>query len=110
MIRVGQVLPSGNHPNIRWQCSAIETAELQPSYGLIVAGASLHWMDWEVVLPKFGRHLVPDGYFALVSGDGPIQVAWTDNRRELIADYSTMHNYKSFNMVEELEKQTFCLP
>ena len=105
MIRVGQTLPGGGRPNIVWQHSAIETADLLPQYGLIMAGASLHWMDWEVVLPKFGRHLAPDGYFAVVNGDGPFQVAWADERRELIREYSTMQNFRPYNMMAMLEEQ-----
>ena len=105
MIQAGQKLSGGTHPNIFWQCSPIETAELQPTYGLIVAGASLHWMDWNVVLPKFGRHLANGGTFAIVSGDAPIKAPWGDQRKSLIADYSTMKNFQWFDMVAEIEKR-----
>ncbi len=105
MIQAGKQQNGGDHPHIFWQCSPIETAELQPKYGLIVAGASLHWMDWDVVLPKFGRHLASGGTFAIAGGDAPINVPWADQRRNLIADYSTMKDFQWFDMVAELEKR-----
>ena len=105
MIRVGKQQNGGDHPHIFWQCSPIETAELQPKYGLIVAGASMHWMDWDVVLPKFGRHLAADGVLAIVNGDAPVQADWSGQRRALIIEYSAMQNFRSFNLVDELVKR-----
>lgn len=40
---------------------------LGPPYGLVTAGSSLHWMDWEVVLPRIGRLLSPEGCLAIVN-------------------------------------------
>ncbi|MCX6049080.1 MAG: methyltransferase domain-containing protein, partial [Chloroflexi bacterium] len=53
LIAKGQTLPEGDNPKLHWLCSPIETAELQPTYSLIVAAVSLHWMEWRVVLPRF---------------------------------------------------------
>ncbi|TMC52470.1 MAG: class I SAM-dependent methyltransferase [Chloroflexi bacterium] len=66
MIRMGQALPGGNRPNIRWVSASIETAHLNGPYALIVAAASLHWMDWERALPRFAVHLAPNCVLALV--------------------------------------------
>ncbi len=105
MIQAGQKLPGGTHPHIIWQCSPIETAELQPQYGLMVAGASMQWMDWDVVLPRLSPHLAQDGFLALVSGDGPFNAPWAKQRKALIATYSTMRKYQEFDMIKHFESQ-----
>ena len=43
----------------------METAPLDPPYALVTAGESLHWMAWEVVLPRFAAALVPGGLLAI---------------------------------------------
>lgn len=69
MIEAGRQLPNGGHPNLRWFHGPIESTLLDPPYGLVTAGASLHWMDWSVVLPLFHRSLVPGGTLAILSAD-----------------------------------------
>jgi len=44
MIEGGRRLPGGDHPNLIWTVGAAETVALVPPYGLVTAGASLHWM------------------------------------------------------------------
>ena len=51
MLEIARGLPNGDHPNIHWIHGPIEEVELDPPYGLITAGASLHWMEWPVVMP-----------------------------------------------------------
>ncbi len=53
MIAAGKALPRGDDPKLYWIHSTIEHAPLQPPYALIVAAASLHWMHWETVMPRF---------------------------------------------------------
>lgn len=43
MLRIGQGLPGGDDPRLRWICAPIEEAELSGPYGLVVAGASFHY-------------------------------------------------------------------
>lgn len=107
MIRVGKSLPNGSHPNLHWQCAAIEEAELNAPYGLIVAGASLHWMDWPIVLPRLAQALAPDSVLALVSGDEPRMAAWLPDRKALIAEYSTNQNWQPWDMLAELIQQGY---
>ena len=61
MIRVGKSLDKGSHPNLNWILGRVEEVELNPGYSLVTAGASIHWMDWSVVFPKFHEILMPDG-------------------------------------------------
>lgn len=66
MIAAGQALPGGDDPKLRWIQGAIEDVPLSPPYALIVAAASLHWMHWETVLPRFHEVLTPGGSLAVV--------------------------------------------
>ena len=62
MIRVGRLLDKGDHPNLRWILGRVEEVELNPGFSLVTAGASIHWMDWEVVFRRFKEVLTTDGY------------------------------------------------
>jgi hypothetical protein len=44
----------------------MEDVPLRPRYALIVVAASLHWMHWEKVLPRFHDVLTPGGYLAVM--------------------------------------------
>jgi len=64
---------NGNYPNLHWICGKAEEASLNPSYALIVAGNSLHWMNWDELMPTMKPALSPTGTFAIVDrGNGPI--------------------------------------
>lgn len=96
MIAVGRQAPGGDHPHIRWICSPMETFAADPPYALIVAGASLHWMEWEVVLPRFAAWLAPGG--ALVLLDDQIEpTPWDEEIRPLIARYSTNRDFQPYS-------------
>ena len=62
MIRVGKSLSNGNHRNLRWIKGPVETVQLYPPYDMVTAGASIHWMEWNVVFPRFQEMLTTDGY------------------------------------------------
>lgn len=66
MIAEGRRLPGGMDQRIRWVEGRAEDARLDPPYGLIVCGASLHWMDLAVVLPRFREALAPGACLAIV--------------------------------------------
>jgi len=66
MIETGKRLPGGNDPRLRWLCGAVEDTPLDPPYALITAGASLHWMAWPIVFPRFQSALARGGYLAIV--------------------------------------------
>lgn len=66
MIEMGTHLPGGNHPQLRWLCGAVEDIPLDPPYALITVGASLHWMAWPIVFPRFQSMLAPRGYLAII--------------------------------------------
>ncbi len=101
MIALGKGLPGGDHPNLHWLHARIEEAELEPPYALITAGVSLHWMDWEVVLPRFHDLLTPHGVLALVNA-ATTRPPWHAEMREVARRFSTMQEREEFRLLDEL--------
>src|SRR5690348_17658299 len=60
-----------------------EQAPLDPPYALITAGASLHWMAWQVVLPRIRQALTPHGMLAIIY-DELLPLPWDDALRSVI--------------------------
>lgn len=102
MVERGKTMPNGNHPKLNWIIGPAETAPLNPPYSLIIAGDSLHWMDWEVVFARFSDVLSPPGSVVLV-GRNEVNLPWQDKLAELIPRYSLIQNFERFSLVEELE-------
>jgi SAM-dependent methyltransferase len=69
MLAEARKLPGGDARNIRWIESPVETVELEPPYALITAGESLHWMAWDVVMPRFASALSRNGMLAIAIRD-----------------------------------------
>ena len=103
MLEEGKRLPNGDNPRLRWLYGAAESVELDPPYALITAGESLHWMDWNIVLPRFAEMLLPGGYLAIVSHDAPAN-PWFETLREIIPRYSTNKDFKEYDMLKALEQ------
>lgn len=102
MIEQGQQLPNGDHPRLRWLPGRIEDVALDPPYSLVTAGASLHWLDWPVVLPRFRSVLRPDSYLAIV-GHGTTPDPWS-LLQDIVTRYRTDGIYQPFNLIAELTK------
>ena len=66
MLAQGRQLPGGQAPTLRWIHGRIEEAPLSPPYALVIAGESLHWLDWGVALPRLKAAMAPGAYLALV--------------------------------------------
>ena len=102
MIEYGKKQSQGNHPNLRWIHSAVESASLNPPYALITAGESLHWMEWETVCRRLSKLLVPGGKLAILTrswGTG------APEEGELYARYSTTRDFKLMDLPSELERR-----
>lgn len=104
MIAAGKKLPGGDHPHLNWIEGPIEIVKLSPPYGLITAAQSLHWMAWDVVMPRFRQYLVPGGYLALIFKD--IEPSpWDANLQALIPRYSTNQDYQPYSLLDELQRR-----
>lgn len=102
MIEQGKHLPNGNYPRLHWLYGSVEEVALDPPYALVTAGESLHWMDWNIVLPRFHEMLTPGGYLAIVdkkTTPDPWSIL-----SEIIPRYTT-NKGNIRNMVGELEQR-----
>ncbi len=104
MIALGKTLPGGDDPRLQWFVGKAEDAPLHPPYALVTAGASLHWMDWEVALPRFADALAPNGYLAICNLPAPHE-PWGSAIRAIIPRYSTNPDVSGFDLIGELERR-----
>jgi ubiquinone/menaquinone biosynthesis C-methylase UbiE len=104
MIALGQQLPGGDDPRIRWIQGRIEEVTLDPPYGLITAGDSLHWMDWETVLPYFTTLLEPTAFLAILTR-APHEIAWREPFTPVFRRYSVIRDWRPYDLVQELESR-----
>jgi SAM-dependent methyltransferase len=110
MITHGRELAGGDHPRLRWFCGAGENVALDPPYTLVTAGESLHWMDWDVVLPRLARALVPDGVLAIVTRDWGGPPALRSRLSALFARYSPVRDFQDYDLVALLEDRGLFTP
>jgi trans-aconitate methyltransferase len=107
MIEQGRRLPGGDHPHLNWIVGRTEDVALRPPYALVTAGDSLHWMNWDVVLPRLADVLSPAGWLAILSADGTVAPEDEVFHQELLAlirRYSTYHR-PDFRLLDELERR-----
>jgi len=109
MVACGRTLPGGDHPHLRWIVGAIEEVPLAPPYALITVGASLHWMAWDMVLPRFASLLAPRGCLALVD-TVQVPLPWASSLSEIITRYSTNREYRPYDLVAELVQRDLFHP
>ncbi len=102
MIETGKLMPNGDDPRLRWILGSAEDAPFAPPYALVVAGDSLHWMDWYVVLPRIAAVLTPRGYLALASV-GSESLPW--DYGPVCNKYSLNRDYQPYNLLDELTKR-----
>jgi len=105
MLREARRMPGADNDRIRWIQGTAESAPLDPPYGLVTTGASLHWMDREVVMPRFGEALAPGGRLAIVDTDSTYGgQAWRDEFLTLIRAFSPIaHHIGTPEFVKVLE-------
>ena len=102
MIETGRQLRGGAASNVRWTIGAVEDVPLDRPYALITAGESLHWMDWEIVLPRLAKVLTPNGFVAIVGRDweGPPPVG--ARIRPVLMRHSAVR-WQEVNLLSELQ-------
>ncbi len=105
MIERGKALEGGRNPSIRWIRSSVESAPFSPPYALITAGESLHWLDWEVVFPRFVEVLSPNGLLAFVERDWDRSPAVWERLRPIISKHSTNRDFQPYDLLEEIESR-----
>jgi SAM-dependent methyltransferase len=105
MLDEGRRLDGDRNRNLRWLQGRAEDAALDPPYGLATAGASLHWMDWDIVLPRLARALTPKAFFAVLDIDDR-QTPWQPRLVEIVQQYSVYgKTWHEFDVIAELERR-----
>ena len=104
MIAQGRRLPDGDSPRLRWLRARTEDAPLEPPYGLVTAGQSLHWMEWDIVLPRLHDALTPHGALAIVDCH-TLPEPWDDEMYPIFARYSANKEYLRLDLIQELESR-----
>lgn len=105
MIQQGKCLPQGDHPRLNWLVGRMEEVPLHPPYALITTGDSLHWMDWEVVLPRFARLLTQEGFLAIL-GVEQLPPAWSSELSLICRHYTTVPNKQiSYDFIQAIEER-----
>lgn len=88
MLRVAASQDAGDAGRIKWIHGLAEEAEFEGApFDLVVAAASIHWMDHAVVFPKLLRAVSPGHVFAVVDGDGPRDPPWQADWDSFLADW-----------------------
>jgi SAM-dependent methyltransferase len=83
MIEAARAVP-GDDSNIHWIAGDMHTVELGPSYDLVVAGASIHWMDLDRLFSMLAPRMSERGRIAFVAGDAAVNHPWGREELELM--------------------------
>lgn len=106
MIAAGRGLPGGLAENLSWLEGSIEDAALDGPYDLIVAGDSVHWFDWRVVMPRFARVLAPQGHLGIVTRDWLRHHEISRRLRPIYSRYGANRDFRPLDPVVELERRS----
>lgn len=88
MLSVAQKLQDSKYKNTSWVCSLAEEAEFEDSsFDLVVAAASIHWMDHALLFPRLLDHVEDDHVFATVEGDGAYKPPWQSEWDEFLSKW-----------------------
>jgi 2-polyprenyl-3-methyl-5-hydroxy-6-metoxy-1,4-benzoquinol methylase len=104
MLERARTLPGGDSPKIRWLQGRTEEVSLEPPYALVTAGESLHWMEWDVVLPRLARALTPHGLLAILTVE-ELPAPWHEGYRQIEQRFTNNPAYQPFDWITALEKE-----
>ncbi|MGA7669719.1 MAG: class I SAM-dependent methyltransferase [Nitrolancea sp.] len=102
MVKVAQDRAQAADLPIHFIHAAMEDATLSPPYALVTAAESLHWMEWDKVLPRFRQLLAQGGVLAIV---GRVEQAnpWWPDLLKVIQTHSSNRDFQPYDLVAELE-------
>lgn len=105
MVAAGRRRPGGDRDNLHWRVEPAESMDPPGPYALVTAGASLHWMDWDVTLARVARLLTPGAMLAIVEHSYH-RPPWQDALLQVIISHSRHPNYDpAFSLPAELERR-----
>ena len=91
-----------NVSNVRWFHDSAETFDFGGPYSLVVAGESLHWMEWDLVVPKIASSLSRDAHLVVVDGREFRDPPWKADLLAILPHYSTNQQFRPYDLIEEL--------
>lgn len=98
MIDLAQTLEDGQSANIRWVVGLAEDYDgTDNSLDLIVAAASIHWMEHRRLFPRLKSFASAAHRVAIVSGDTPFKPAWTADWKLFLAKWVPIVTGKEFD-------------
>lgn len=103
MIQVGRLLPGGADSRLRWIVGRAEDVSLPGPYGLITAGASLHWLDLDVALPRLRDALAPNAVMAVADAEIVHGSYWAELLAVIRAHSEVEHHTETAEFMEELD-------
>jgi SAM-dependent methyltransferase len=110
MVEHGRAMARGADPGLRWIVGNVETADLDPSYGLVVCGDSIHWFDWQVALPRICDLLSPRAFLAVVQRTWLHDEELLKRLSEVYARHGTNRDFRPRDAVVELANRGYFEP
>ena len=104
MIDEGRALPGGKDPHLHWIRGSAEDVPLVPPYGLITAGASLHWVDLDVALARLRDALAPDAVMAVADTEIVHGAYWPEVLAIIRAYSEVEHHTETPDLMERLHE------
>jgi len=109
MLAVAQSRPGSRHSALHWICGSADGFDYPRDYSLVVAGESLHWMQWNRVLPRIAAALRPGGCLAIAIKRELTELPWTSALPELLSRYSTNRDFQTYDLADEIVRRDLFL-
>lgn len=91
-----------SYQNISWIHNKVENLSLDHRYDVIIAGDSIHWMNWDIIFPLFKKILSENGILCLVTRETNTQ--WNTELNNIIKKFSLIRDYERIEIETYLEK------
>jgi|TARA_Y100000310_G_scaffold295298_1_gene326505 SAM-dependent methyltransferase len=78
------IADSRDDSNISWLVGDIHTTRLDVGYDLMMAGASIHWMNWDALFRMLEPLQSARGKIVFLEGDGAVNQPWGFDELELL--------------------------
>lgn len=108
MIDLARRLEGGTAANIRWVTGLAEDYDTAADdrFDLMVAAASIHWMDHNRLFPRLRMLASETHKVAIVTGDTPFEPAWADDWQSFLAKWVPIATGEEFDHARKDEKRS----
>ena len=95
----------GAAANLHWFACAVEDSAPDTTYDLVVAGDSVHWFDWAVVMPRLARASSPSATLAIVTREWFRQPSVRQELAPIYSRYGANRDFRPLDPVVELQRR-----